>query len=72
MALSLALGSLSLNAPVSRVGTSKMVATGGSKEFCYGTRAIPPALDTLPRERARTHSCSRALCARTPMLLAHD
>ena len=48
MALSLALGSLSLNAPVSRVGTSKMVAAGGSKEFCYGTRASPPALDTFP------------------------
>merc|ERR1719231_1194875 len=43
MALSLALGSLSLNNPVSRVGGSKMVATT-VKPFCYGLPgAIAPA-----------------------------
>merc|ERR1719269_400763 len=45
MALTFAIGSLSLNTPVSRVSNSKMVATGISKkDFCYGLPgAIAPA-----------------------------
>merc|ERR1740138_1072874 len=45
MALSLAVGSLSLNAPLpSRVSQTKMVATTSKGEFCYGLPgAIAPA-----------------------------
>merc|ERR1719393_1044382 len=46
MALSLAVSSLSLTTPtpVSRVGSSKMVATTKSKDFCYGLPgSIAPA-----------------------------
>ena len=66
--LSLAIGSLSLNTPVSRIGATKMVATSAGKEFCYGLPgAIAPAgefdplgfsqdVDELEMKRASTWS----------------